>query len=146
MTKRFWDKENNYSKGVLKEYTYWVLEVSYSQHTFGNYIVFCKREGVEKISELTDKELIELRKVFKEIETTLLKNDTFKPIHFNYWQMGNGTHQLHIHGIPRYNCEKTFLGKKWIDKDFKVPPIWTYDKQTDETVMRLKQEIEKFLL
>ena len=51
---RFWDKNNNYSSGTLKEYDFWVLEVSYRQHTFGNFIVFCKRYGVEKISELHD--------------------------------------------------------------------------------------------
>ena len=53
---RFWDKNNNYAGGTLKEYAFWVLEVSYKQHTFGNFIVFCKRQGVEKISELLDEE------------------------------------------------------------------------------------------
>jgi diadenosine tetraphosphate (Ap4A) HIT family hydrolase len=142
---RFWDKNNNYSGGLLKEYDYWALEVSYRQHTFGNFIVFCKRQNIEKISELHDKELLELKKVFQEIESALLQNNTFKPIRFNYWQMGNGVHELHIHGIPRYDSERKFLGKTWKDKDSGVPPIWTYEEQTKKTVVAIKNEIKKFL-
>ena len=142
---RFWDKNSHYSKGILKEYNFWILEVSYRQHTFGNFIIFCKREGVEKISELYDDELLELKKVLQEIEFALLQNDTFKPIWFNYWQMGNKVHSLHIHGIPRYDLEKKFLDKIWKDKDFKVPPIWTYEEQPKNVVIAIKNEIRKFL-
>ncbi|HHD92628.1 MAG TPA: hypothetical protein ENL06_03355 [Candidatus Portnoybacteria bacterium] len=142
---RFWDKNNNYSGSTLKEYKFWALEVSYRQHTFGNFIVFCKRQGVEKISELNDEELLELKKVFQEIEFALLQNKIFKPIRFNYWQMGNKIHALHIHGIPRFDSEKVFLGKVWKDKDFKVPPVWTYKEQSKDTVMAIRDEIKKFL-
>ncbi len=142
---RFWDKNNNYSGAVLKEYNFWVLEVSYRQHTFGNFIVFCKRDGVERISELLDDELLELRKVFQEIEAALLQNNTFNPVRFNYWQMGNKVHALHIHGIPRYASERKFLDKIWKDKDFKAPPVWTYDEQSKSTVIAIRDEIKKFL-
>jgi len=145
MTVRFWDKNNKYTEGFLKEYNYWVLEVSYRQHTFGCYIVFCKREGIEKISELSEEELIELKQVFKEIETALLKNDTFKPDRFNYWQMGNGLHQLHFHGIPRYSSERQFAEKKWNDHSYGSVPIWAREEQTHEVVMKLRDEIKKFL-
>lgn len=142
---RFWDRNNNYLDSILKEYEFWVVEVSYRQHTFGNFIVFCKREGVEKISELYDEELLELKKVFQEIESALLQNDTFNPIRFNYWQMGNKVHELHIHGIPRYNSERKFLDKIWKDQDFKVPAIWTYEEQSKDTVIAIREEIKKFL-
>jgi len=145
MTNRFWDKNNNYSGGVLKEYKYWVLEVSYKQHTFGNFIVFCKRKNIEKISELYDEELLEFKKVLQEIESALLKNNTFKPIRFNYWQMGNKVHELHIHGIPRYDSKRRFLGKIWEDKDFRAPPIWTHEEQSKDTVVAIIDEIKKFL-
>lgn len=142
---RFWDENNRYAGGTLKEYDFWVLEVSYKQHTFGNFIIFCKRKGIEKISELYDDELLELKKVLQEIESALLQNETFKPIRFNYWQMGNKVHSLHIHGIPRYDLERRFLDRVWIDKDFQVPPIWTYEEQSKETVAAIKDEIKKFL-
>jgi diadenosine tetraphosphate (Ap4A) HIT family hydrolase len=144
MTNLFCDK-NNYSEANLKDYNYWILEVSYRQHTFGNFIIFCKREKIENISELRDEELLELKKVLQDIETALLKNSLFKPIRFNYWQMGNKVHQLHIHGIPRYDTPKIFLGRNWVDKDCKIPPVWTYEEQNKETIINIRDEIRRFL-
>ncbi|MBU2416358.1 hypothetical protein KKH86_04025 [Patescibacteria group bacterium] len=88
---------------------------------------------------------MELKKVFQEIEFALLQNNTFNPIRFNYWQMGNKVHALHIHGIPRYDSERIFLDQTWKDKDFKVPPIWTYEEQSKNTVIAIREEIKKFL-
>jgi diadenosine tetraphosphate (Ap4A) HIT family hydrolase len=143
---RFWDPEGAYSAGTLKEYRYWVLEVNYRQPTFGNFIVFCKREGVQALSELNDEELIEFKLVLNEIESALKQNPNFQPIRFNYWQMGNVVHQLHVHGIPRYEETKEFLGRKWIDADTKKPPVWAYENQSNETVAAFKQEMLKFLV
>lgn len=145
MVTRFWDKDNKYEGAVLREYKHWVLEVSYRQHTFSCYIVFCKREGVEKISELSMDEFIELKQVFKEIENALLKNSSFRPDRFNYWQMGNGLHQLHFHGIPRYSSERKFAGKIWRDNSFGTVPIWTKQEQSRDMVIKLRDEIKKFL-
>jgi len=145
MVIRFWDKENKYRGAVLWEHKYWVLETSYKQHTFGCYIIFCKREGVEKISELSVDELTELKQVFKEIENALLKNNTFCPDRFNYWQMGNGLHQLHFHGIPRYSSERKFAGKIWKDNSFGTVPIWAKQEESADMVKKLRNEIKKFL-
>ncbi|MFA6295827.1 MAG: hypothetical protein WC663_00560 [Patescibacteria group bacterium] len=145
MFKRFYDPKNKYSKGILKEYKYWIAEVSYHQHTFGNYIIFCKRKGVEKISELKDKELLEFKKVCKEIENALSKNKIFKPQRFNYWQLGNGCHQLHFHGLPRYSKDKKFGNKIFKDKNYGSDPIWTEVEQDDKTVIEMKEAIKKYL-
>lgn len=145
MFKRFYDPENKYSQGLLKDYKYWMLETSYLQHTFGNYIIFCKRKGVEKISELRDKEIIEFKKVCNEIENALLKNKIFKPQRFNYWQMGNGCHSLHFHGIPRYEKSKK-LGKKiFKDKSYGTVPIWTKVEQNEKVVIEMKEAMKKYL-
>ncbi len=142
---RFYDPQNRHPSGLLKEYEHWALEVSYLQHTFGNFIVFCKRKGVEKISELTNEELLQLKTVLQEIESALLNNPTFKPDRFNYWQMGNALHHLHIHGIPRYKSDREFLGRTWKDPDPTKPVVWTYENQTDDTVVSLRNEIKKVL-
>ncbi len=142
---RFWDPKNNYPNATLKEYMHWHLEVSFLQHTFGNYIVFCKRQGVQKISELRDEELLELKQVLKEIETALLENPTFKPIRFNYWQMGNGLKHLHFHGIPRYDSPREFLERTWIDPEPGHIPAWTRVEEGHETVAALKGEMGKYL-
>ncbi|OIP58024.1 MAG: hypothetical protein COX79_03465 [Candidatus Levybacteria bacterium CG_4_10_14_0_2_um_filter_36_16] len=141
---RFWDKEGKYRDGFLKDYQYWSLEVSFRQHTLGCFIIFCKRP-IEKISELKDKELIELGLVMKKIEDALLKNPTFKPERFNYLQLGNALHNLHFHGIPRYKTKRDFAGKIWKDETFGHPPIWSDEEVNAELVLEIKKEIEKFL-
>lgn len=119
--------------------------MSYRQHTIGCFIVFCKR-AVERISELTPEEVNELPAVLKEIEEALTKNEIFKPDRFNYWQMGNGLHQLHIHGFPRYAKTRFFKGREWIDATFGHPPAWSKEEVNSELVADLREAIKPYLL
>ena len=144
MVNRIWDKKNKYTQGFLKEYQYWALEVSYRQHTLGSYIVFCKRE-IEKISELTSEEILELGVVMREIENTLLNINSFKPDRFNYLQLGNNLHTLHFHGIPRYKEPRIFAGKKWTDKTWGHPPIWSKKDKPDDLVTKIRDTIKPYL-
>jgi len=144
MVERIWDKENKYTEGFLKEYQYWVLEVSYRQHTLGSYIIFAKR-SIEKISELEIEELADLKKTMAEIEAALLKIETFKPDRFNYWQMGNYIHQLHFHGIPRYSSPRIFNKKEWIDKTYGARPIWAEKEVNHSVVKKINEEIQDHL-
>ncbi len=145
MFNRFYDSQNRYTAGVLKEYVSWMLEVSYRQHTLGCFMIFCKRQGVEKISQLTTEELVELKSVMAEIEIALITSPTFQPDRFNYIQLGNTTYQLHFHGIPRYSIPRTFGGKEWEDPTFRSSPPWTAEEQSHETVTKLKEAILPFL-
>lgn len=78
---RFWDPKGKYKEGFLKEYKHWVLEISFLQHTLGCFIIFAKR-NVERISELNNEELSELKTVMSEIEAAVTKE--FKADRFNY--------------------------------------------------------------
>ncbi len=144
MLNRIWDKENKYTEGLLKEYKYWVLEVSYRQHTLGCFIIFVKRK-VEKISELRNHEILELKNVMKEIQETLLKIDTFKPDRFNYFQMGNEIHNLHFHGIPRYIKPRSFMNRKWVDKTYGSVPLWLKKDVSHKLVKNLRDIIKPYL-
>lgn len=144
MPNRLWDKNNKYTEGFLKEYRHWVLEVSYHQHTLGCYIIFAKRP-VERISELETQEVDELKDVMGEIEATLSKIDMFRPDRFNYFQMGNGLHHLHFHGIPRYASGRTFDGKEWIDTTWGNVPIWSQNDENHELVARVRDAIRPYL-
>lgn len=144
MFKKHWDKKNKYTEGLLKEYSYWLLEVSYRQHTLGCFIVFATRP-IEKLTQLTDEELLELRIVLTEIETALTSLPDFKPDRFNYEQLGNDLHQLHIHGIPRYSSPRTFGGREWNDETFGHPPVWTFDEASVDLVMQLRDKIKPAL-
>lgn len=140
--KRFWDPQRKYKDGILKEYKYWSLDVSFRQHTLGCFIIFAKRK-VQKISELKEPEIIELTETMKEIEQAL--SETFKPDRFNYLQLGNELHHLHFHGIPRYSSPRNFSGKKWIDKAWGMPHVWSKTETKRDLVMKIKEEILKKL-
>ncbi|PIS08990.1 hypothetical protein COT75_03970 [Candidatus Beckwithbacteria bacterium CG10_big_fil_rev_8_21_14_0_10_34_10] len=144
MVEGIWDKQNKYPGAVLQEYKHWVLEVSYRQHTLGCYIIFAKR-AIEKISDLKEKEIIELKNVMSKIEKTLLKIPAFKPDRFNYWQMGNILHHLHFHGIPRYSNKRIFAGKKWVDKTWGTVPVWSKKFAPSNLVEKIKNSIKPHL-
>ncbi len=141
---RLWDKENKYSVGDLKEYKYWALAVSFRQHTLGSYVILCKR-NIEKISECSSEEILELKEIMKETEIAMLENPVFKPDRFNYLQLGNGKHLLHFHGIPRYQNEREFLGQRWTDKTFGMPPLWSLKEEAEDLVKALVLEFKKFI-
>ena len=145
MPNRFYDEYNEYTEGFLKEYEYWNLEVNYRQHTLGCYVIFCKRPSAISFSSLTDAELLEFKKVCSEIEQALLAHETFTPDRFNYLQMGNKVHYLHVHAIPRYAEPREFLGREWIDPSFKTVPVWKKENESHETINAVRDEILKIL-
>lgn len=140
---RPWDKNNKYTKGFLKDYKHWALEVDYRQSTLGCFVIFSKIE-VERISELPDEVLLELKKVMSEVESALLRSP-FKPNRFNYLQLGNKLHRLHFRGIPRYRAVREFLNKEWVDEDFATIPVWSKNDEGDSTISAIKETLEKYL-
>lgn len=138
MNLRSWDPSGKYKEGFVKEYKHWVLEVSFRQHTLGCFIIFAKRD-IEKISELGEEEMVELKEVMKEFETTLSHMIGFNPERFNYLQLGNALHHLHFHAIPRYSTMRNFMDKEWIDTTFGQPPVWSKEEVTKETLQKIKQ-------
>jgi len=140
MAIEYWEEYDKYPEGMIKEYKYWTLEIAYRQHTLGSYMIFAKRK-VEKISNLTNAELLGLKEVMNEIEEVLLKNEPFKPERFNYLQLGNSLHQLHFHCIPRYSSKRTYLGIEWIDPSFGTLPTWAKEDKNMEIIMKIKNRI-----
>ncbi|MBI2420496.1 MAG: HIT family protein [Candidatus Levybacteria bacterium] len=139
---RIWDPQGKYKDGFLKTYKYWILEISFRQHTLGSFIIFAKRK-IERISELENAELIELGEVMKEIEDVVKKQ--FRADRFNYLQLGNALHHLHFHGIPRYASSRKFGGRIWIDKSYGHPPVWKKTETNKKLVIKIKEEIQKKL-
>lgn len=144
---RHWDPKKQFEGAVLKVYEHWVLEVSWQQHTLGNFIIFCRREGVRLQSQLEDIESVELKKVMDYIERALRWSDAFRPHHFNYLQMGNALPLLHFHGIPRYKKSRPFskelLGREVTDPNWGHSPPWTREKISEEQMKRLQPLMEE---
>lgn len=141
MNKRSWDPDGKYKDGNLRSYKNWTLELSFRQHTLGCFIIFSNRD-IEKISELSNDELCELKDIMSEMESALLSLDNFKPDRFNYLQLGNALNRLHFHGIPRYKSQRNFNGEIWIDKAWGHPPVWS----TVDISSKLINELKKIIL
>jgi diadenosine tetraphosphate (Ap4A) HIT family hydrolase len=139
---RIWDPENQFSEGFIKKFKYWTFEVSYRQHTLGSFLILLNRPA-ERISQLTPSELVALGKIMKFAESAI--NKTFQPDRYNYLQLGNGIKHLHFHGIPRYKTKRIFAGRTWIDNNFGLPPLWSYQNVSHELVRKLNREITKNL-
>lgn len=140
MNFRHWDPHNQYVDGILKDYKHWELGVGYRQHTLGGYIVITKHESIEKITELSAYQLLELQIVFSEIQQALSDNPVFRPDRFNYLQPGNKDHSLHFHGIPRYQTPRTFAGQEWVDETFGKIPVWKKEEVSKELVIQVRDE------
>jgi diadenosine tetraphosphate (Ap4A) HIT family hydrolase len=137
--------ESKFAEGNIKVYQHWILTVSFRQHTLGCLIVMAKRE-VERISELSDPELLELRQVMRDLETALNRASDFQPDRFNYLQLGNALHQLHFHCIPRYQTIRHFAGQEWVDTTFGRPPIFLKKDQESsvELVRTIRDTLQPF--
>jgi len=101
-----------------------------------------KRAGVERISDLSIDELLDLREMMKRIEQALENEPCFRPDRFNYWQMGNALHQLHFHGIPRYRETRDFAGQTWSDSTWGSVPVWSKKDVPHELVVQIRQTIQ----
>lgn len=142
---RPWDPQAKYEGALLKVYEHWCLEVSFLQHTPGSFIIF-SRNSVERLSQLPANALAELGIVTAEIEDALTRSPAFRPDRFNYLQMGNALHHLHVHGIPRYASAREYGGRTWTDETYGHPPRWSEVEITRDLVARLKKDIGQGLL
>ncbi|MFE1745673.1 TauD/TfdA family dioxygenase [Coleofasciculus sp. H7-2] len=104
-------------EAILKDYRYWSWMLRYCH---GDYLGACifklKRENIGSVATLLDEELMELRNIISQYESITYR--LFQPDRFNYFQLGNEYHQLHIHAVPRYKekrnfCEADFIDKRW---------------------------------
>ena len=141
---RPWDSERRYQGATLKFYEHWCLEVSFLQHTPGSFIIF-SMHAVERLSQLSQSALGELGVVTGEIEMALTTCPLFRPDRFNYLQMGNALHHLHIHGIPRYTQLREYGGREWLDETYGHPPRWSSADVPYELVSMLRSDIGRFL-
>lgn len=143
MVNRHWDKNNNWTEGVIRRYEHWTLEVSYRQHTLGCVLIFCNRKNVEYIKQIKSEEFKEFKEIMGMAESAL--NKIFEPDKYNYLQLGNNWRQLHFHCLPRYKANKKFKGKIFEDKNFGGPPLFVPNFESEEFVVEMKKIIKERL-
>lgn len=90
----------DFSKNLVKKYTYWEIYVYENQSYLGRCVVWCKRENALDLADATVEEQQELFLVLHDLRETTKK--IFQSDWFNYSFLGNEMQHLHGHFIPRY--------------------------------------------
>lgn len=129
---------NEYSKFLVKQYQYWGVYVHENQSYLGRCIVWCDREDALHLTELHDDEQKELFIVLRELQKA--SEIAFGGNAFNFAFLGNETHHVHCHFIPRYSAEKIFEGIKFTDT------LWGHNYKTDTSFVTSPEILEKIRL
>jgi len=120
----------------IKKFKYWNVHVCWFQHTLGTLGIILKRHS-EKFLNLKEEEILELGKIIKLSQKAL--DDTFKPDWYNIQQNGNWHHHLHFLILPRYQEPRKFEKKKYEDKAFGQPIMYTREKEIETIRIKLTE-------
>ncbi|MDO8571219.1 MAG: hypothetical protein Q7R79_00900 [bacterium] len=134
----------DYSKSLIKDYKYWLVNVHQNQGYLGRCTVWCKRIDAFDLADATLDEQKELVYILGELREAVKR--TFQADWFNYAFLGNETRHLHGHFIPRYSSQRefegmTFTDERWghnykTDHSFVTPPeVW------EAVRIKLKEEL-----
>ncbi|MBT4446980.1 HIT domain-containing protein [archaeon] len=99
---------------IIKKYQFWDIMLHPNQCHLGRCILWCKRKDADDFIETTSKEREEFFKITKDLNNTL--TELWQPDRMNYASLGNRTNHLHIHIIPRYQKDRSFLNTKFTDE------------------------------
>lgn len=100
-------------KYLLREYTHWLLSLSFSQGYLGRAVVWAKRADALELADATDEELHELRDILASYRTVM--KTVFQADWMNFAFLGNADRHLHGHIIPRYSGGRMFEGVTFSD-------------------------------
>lgn len=114
----------DYSRYLVRDYKYWAVYVHKNQSYLGRCYVWCKREDALDLPDATEEEQKELFIILREVERVILKE--FQVDMLNFAFLGNETHHLHGHIIPRYSKSVEFEGMIFVDKN------WGHNYRTDK--------------
>lgn len=139
---KFFTKD--YSQLLIKEYPLWSVYAHENQSYLGRCYAWCRRKNARYVTNASIEEWHELHHILKMVEAGLISS--FNPTALNYALLGNVTHHLHCHVIPRYAEPVEFAGMiftddRWgqnylTDKNFVTPP-----EILKKIVYHLKQNI-----
>ncbi|PIP87210.1 hypothetical protein COW81_01495 [Candidatus Campbellbacteria bacterium CG22_combo_CG10-13_8_21_14_all_36_13] len=131
----------DFSQYIIKDYKYWSVQIHMNQGYLGRCIVWCKREDALDLPDATKEEQEELFLILQELERALL--ETLKPDLLNYAFLGNSTHHLHCHVIPRYSKPKEFEGVVFEDERWGHNYRTNYDFVTPDHILEKVKSVLK---
>lgn len=124
----------DFSKFLVKDYTYWGIYVHHNQGYLGRCVVWCNREDALDLTDANHEEREELFEVLKDLRKA--SRDCFNPDWFNYSFLGNETRHLHGHFIPRYAEPRDFMEVTFEDK------LYGHNYKTDHSFVTPENVLE----
>lgn len=100
----------------IKEGKYWDVFLHADQTVLGRIYLWYKDEHTIDLLDVPGKAFDELYDTAKQIRNAL--TTLWKPNLFNYLVLGNNTHHLHFHIIPRYEKPVEVFGLVFKDDSF----------------------------
>lgn len=104
----------------LRETECWIWHLYPNQGYLGRVQFTLRRSCEGSLADLTAEEWEDLRNGIQTYET--LARALFQPDRFNYKQLGNQWHQVHVHAIPRYADARNWQGAEFVDQRFGDDP------------------------
>jgi len=125
----------DYSHLLIQQYKYWGVYVHENQSYLGRCVLWCDRDHALQLPDATPEERSELFTILDDL--TKASEKAFGGKWFNFAFLGNETHHLHGHFIPRYPSEKKFAGVTF--KDVR----WGHNYQTDKAFIVSPEVLEQ---
>ncbi len=124
----------DYSKNLIRDYTYWTVYAHKNQGYLGRCVVWCKREDAIDLADATEEEQKELAVILKDLRSAI--QQAFQADWMNYAFLGNATRHLHGHVIPRYSSIREFEGITFTDEK------WGHNYKTDHNFVTQPEVLE----
>ncbi len=134
-----WERYN-LDQLAIGENRSWILSVRSIQITLGSCRILTKRR-VERLSELSNREAVDLRDMVRAFEDLL--TGCFQPARFNY--VISGQHGvmsreqdplLHLHAFPRYNRNVYWRNRDWVDRRW--PKFLRFPEVSENPIAELR--------
>jgi len=117
-----------YPDTLVREYTYWSVQLRPKQATLGSLVAICK-EPVQSFGQLSGEAFAELRQVTAGMETAL--GLSFGYAKLNYLMLMMVDPDVHFHVLPRYPQTQQFHGTGFADPGWPGPPEIGFDTPID---------------
>jgi diadenosine tetraphosphate (Ap4A) HIT family hydrolase len=121
-------KKFGYPDTLIREYTYWSVQLRPKQATLGSLVAICN-EPVRSFGQLSEAAFIELKQVTAEMEAAL--GSCFGCAKLNYLMLMMTDPDVHFHVLPRYPEAQRFYETSFEDPGWPGPPDIRFATPTD---------------
>lgn len=108
-----------YPDRLIGELTSWAVLLRPMQATLGSLVLICREEATS-LGELSEQASREFGIACSRLEALL--SAAFSPDKFNYLALMMIDPHVHFHVLPRYETERTFQDRTFIDANWPKPP------------------------